>query len=316
MKFKFFPALALAVALLATGTPAKAQAPVIAWVSAGGSGSTCSQTVPCASFATALGVSGVTEIKCMTPGVYASAASLAGIAVSISNPLTINCPGGVVTMTGVGAIGFSITTSGVVTLRGLEIAGNGGAGSTFGISFDGGTLVLDGVHVHDCGIGLDVNGSGAATELSVTNSRFTSNGSSGGAVQIHIAPSGGTVFASLSHVAIEGGGTGLLIFGNGETQVHLADSVVSNNNAGIGIEAAGSATQFITIQRSNIVLHTNQGVNAVGNHAFVLIGESTVAWNNIGLSSNSGSFLFTYGNNQINGNGTDISSGVSPAGLH
>ena len=291
MRCKFFMALALALAALLAQSPARAAA--VVWVSSTGSDSNpCHPDSPCATFDHAIKTtSGASEVECVTPGTFATAG------LDIASAITINCPGGVV----VGNVSVSIS-SGVVILRGIEIQGLGA--SADGLDFSGGELVLDSVKINGfSGIGLDVQSSGT---ISVTDSQFTGNTDG-----IVVEPSSGTALVSLSHVDVEHNSLNGIFLGGfaaGESQVHLTDSVVANNG-GVGISVNGSDVkrQFLTMQRSSSVFNVGDGLTAIGALGFVLVGESTIAWNQTGISSSLGGLVFSYRNNQINGNVTDIS---------
>jgi hypothetical protein len=299
MKLKIFGACVLTLGILAAQPPAQAQ--TVVWVSSAGNDSnTCTQALPCLTFPKAITQAGSGgEVDCLTPGTYN------GTGVSITNPITINCPGGVLQS----STGITVDTSGSVTLRGFEIQGfNGGGGTATGLALSGGSLILDSVKIAGFqGAGLDVEVGGS---VSVTNSQFTNNGT-GIAIE---EGSASPALVSLSHVTVESNSSfGVLVGGVAKSEVHLTDSVVANN-LGDGVSAGGAAIQFITIQRTSIVMNSAAGVASNG-AGFVLIGGSTVAWNNTGLFNNGG-FIFSYRNNQINGNITDTSGTINPVGLN
>jgi Right handed beta helix region len=298
MRFKYFMAFALALAALACQSPARAAA--VVWVSATGSDSNpCHMDSPCATFTHAISTTmGASEVECLTPGHFDTA-------LVITSAVTINCPGGVV----VGGITVS-SSSGVVILRGIEIQGLGA--SADGLDLTGGALVLDGVQINGfSGTGLSIQ---AAGTVSVTNSQITGNTNG-----IDVEPSSGTALVSLSHVDVEhNSNSGIFLggFAAGESQVHLTDSVVANNG-GVGISVNGSDVkrQFLTMQRSSSVFNGAVGLTAFGTQAFVLVGESPIAWNSTGISTSLGGVVYSYRNNQINGNGTDISGALPQAPL-
>ena len=305
MRYKPFAALALAAALCTARSPAHAGA--VVWVSATGSDTnTCHPADPCATFDHAISTTmGASEVECVTPGNFANTG------LNIISPVTINCPGGVV----VGGISVG-TSSGVVILRGIEIQGLG-AGAD-GLDLNGGALVLDNVKINGfSGAGLSIN---ASATVSVTNSQF-SNNSNG----IVVEPTSGTGLVSLSHVDVENNFNGILIGtgtpSSGESAVTLIDSVVANN-AGTGINVTGGgAGQFLEIKHSSIVSNNSDGLFVNGSGAFALIGDSVVAWNGAGIASVGGGNIYSYRNNQINGNdrinhsGVDISGSVNTLGL-
>jgi hypothetical protein len=303
--------MAVIFGLLVLAAQSGAHAQGVAWVSPNGTdpvsptSSSCTDTAPCKTFAAAMTAAGAGgEIDCLGPGIYATGANSTA-ALTISAALTINCAGGVVLVerasTGIGIIVDSFP----VTLRGLEILGVGGSNGdfSFGVFVQGGTAALEDVRVSGCDIGVVVEANGGGNKALLSASRVTAEKN------------------STAGIAIAG-------LNGGTSEVHLVDSVISGNGGdgivlGSGVPIfAGNPTagglQFLTVQRSSIVMNSGSGIDAENGRegkAFVLIGASTVAWNATGMSVSGGAVVFSYRDNQINGNGTDIGGTVNTVPL-
>jgi len=95
--------------------------------------------------------------------------------------------------------------------------------------------------------------------------------------------------------------------------------VTSNAQSGVQVSGAGAGNplQFLTVQRSSVVMNGGDGLVASGANTFVLIGESSLAWNaNNGIESQSNGLVFSYRNNQVNGNAmNDLAGTVNTSGL-
>ena len=302
-RFLLLAVLGLACAL--PGSPARAVGPSVFFVSANGSDSNgCTASAPCLTVNHVLTLSppAGSEIDCIIPG------NIVAVAITLTNSITINCLGGVA------AAPITVNTSGTVTLRGIHVQGFGSIGN--GILFQAGTLTLDNVVVEGFGDGgLSIESGGNVT---VTNSKFTNCN-----IGIFISPSSTPVFVSLSHVTAEkNDNSGIFITDaeGGKSEVNLVDSVVTSNaQSGVQVSGAGAGNplQFLTVQRSSVVMNGGDGLVASGANTFVLIGESSLAWNaNNGIESQSNGLVFSYRNNQVNGNAmNDLAGTVNTSGL-
>jgi hypothetical protein len=86
-------------------------------------------------------------------------------------------------------------------------------------------------------------------------------------------------------------------------------------NAGIVSQTTASGPiSSIFMIRSSSVNNANLGVYVDGANAQVILGDSTISFNNFGVSTMNGGHAFTYGNNYINsnttGDGTPLPNGL------
>jgi hypothetical protein len=264
------PVSAVFLALLAM--PANAQA-TRTWVSGVGDDvNPCSRTAPCKTFAGAISKTAVSgEINCLDPGGFG--------AVTITKSITIDCesiPAGVVVS---GTAGINVSGGGiVVNLRGLDIDGIGGAGTT-GINI----IQAGAVHIRKSIIYGFSNGIGFAGggTLVVDDTVVQSNGSNG--------------------ILLNGGG--------GSINVTLRGVVVHGNAASGVVIASGGAL----IDRSTLAFN---GTGLSVNGGIAMIGNSTITGNGTGAAAPSGT-LFSFKQNQIAGNaadGTPITPFPGPGG--
>jgi hypothetical protein len=297
---------ALVAGTMLTATPAFAQA-TRTWVSGvGDDANPCSRTAPCKTFAGAISKTAAGgEINCLDPGGFG--------AVTINKTLTIDChftEGGV--LAGGNGIVVNAAATDVVVIRGLDIFGV--TPPTHGVRI----LVAGAVIIEDCVIrrfnaassfGVSFQPSGA-TKLYISNTAITQNGSGATGGGINVQPTGvGTAMVWLNNV-----------------------HVVHNANDGMHIDTSANlaSTQKVDIQNSDFAGNVN-GVNAIGasgvnlNVAFIdsravnntgtgliatngviyLTGHSTIFGNNTGVSASGVATMGSYGDNYVNGNGTD-----------
>jgi hypothetical protein len=208
-----------------------------------------------------------------------------------------------ITITGEGAVGGILATSGVgitigagatdvINLRGLAI--DGGNSGTIGIQFNSGqSLNIQKLVVRNftnSGINFAPNATGA---LFVSETLVTNNGSNG----LLVASGSGAVSAAINRVTASGNGVGIFAFG-GNVRLTVADAVTSNNQYGIG--ASGGAVMVRNSTASNNTI----GV-AADQSAVVRVGQSTVTANGTGLLTTNGGQIQSYGNNNVSGNTTD-----------
>jgi hypothetical protein len=305
-----------ASALLAAGSISPAQAAPRTFVSGTGSGAACTRAAPCATFQAAHDATDAGgEVNCVDAGEFS--------AVVISKSITIDCNG---TLGGIAAGGgglfdglVSIASANIVVrLRNLTINGKGTG--LVGVNFANGAALF----VENCvianfnggasgeGIGIKFQPiSGTAAELYVADSIIASNGLAASGGGIIIQPAGtATARVTVERTRVENNTYGIFANGIGATgtiamQIH--NSVAAGNvNDGISaFTASGASTTSITVERSSSLLNGGTGILAQGSPAFVLLADSTVMSNGIGLQSVSGGNIFTYQDNQLTGNVTD-----------
>jgi hypothetical protein len=309
-------ALLSAIAIVASA-PAQAQNGSLTRsfvLSAGADTNPCTITQPCASFAhayTAVGANGI--VAALDPGKYGPLA--------ITGPVTINGNGwAAITGTAQGA-GITINAgSGDVTLNGLEIDGAGAAYN--GIVFNTGSSLI----VTNCtaqkfvyagtgsttGNGIFIAPTNAGTiSFAITNTIVSDNGTAGIAYQ---PPSGSTAENGvIDHVAAINNFDGILIAtqsSGGATTIAISNSVAGNNaQDGIYLQN-GSANLTVLIDNTGVSGSTT-GIDAE-NTTKVLLGRSAITGNGTGVENNtSQNSFYSYQDNRINGNGTDITTALN-----
>ena len=95
----------------------------------------------------------------------------------------------------------------------------------------------------------------------------------------------------------------------GTTNIAIINSVASNNGF-IGIEANNGPATTVAVDNTAITGNANSGVAATGT-THLLLSRSIVTGNGTGVSNRtSPNTLYSYGDNRINGNLTDVASGT------
>ena len=301
----------ISVACLLVGTAgfwasaAQAQA-TRTWVSGTGDDvNPCSRTAPCKTFAGAISKTAAGgEINCLDPAGYG--------AVTINKSLTIDChftEGGVLA-SGNGIV-VNATASDVVVLRGLDIFGV--PVPTHGVRI----LVAGAVHIEDCVI-RRFNSSGsygisfqptAATTLYVTDTTISQNGTAGTGGGINVQPTGSTGSAKvvMRGVRVNGNsGNGLSIDGStsaaGGVQIVAQDSQFVGN-AGAGITSNSNNVVATTFVNSGTVAqNTGTGIAVSGNASSIIVSNTTITGNTIGVSESGGSVIYTFSDNRLEAN--------------
>ena len=272
------------------------------WVSGVGDDvNPCSRTAPCKTFAGAISktaVGGV--ISVLDPGGFG--------AVTITKAITIDASGmyGGVLASGTNGIIVSAGTNDAVVLRGLSIEGMGTGIN--GIYFLAGASLT----VENCTIsgfsnmGIDFEPT-TPSRLFVRDT-ITRNMGWGG---ILIKPANSTMTkASIDRVRTERGLVG--IRSEDFAFVSVNDSTMTGNqNNGVLAYSAANGTE-INVQRS-VVTGNGNGVGVYGPNAVIRLADTVVTDNTNGLAFlTGGAFIFSFGNNVIEGNVTD----GSPSAVH
>jgi hypothetical protein len=214
--------------------------------------------------------------------------------------------------TGGAAITIQGASDAVVSLRGLSIKLGGPNSGSIGIRFQAGAaLQVRNCSLRDVGTGISFRPATGAGELHVADTEIA-NADRG----IHVQPGGDAkVSAILDRLHLDRFRSfGILLNtadGSAATlKAALSDSVVSGSEGrGILVAASGDATTA-EIERTAILNNRGSGLE-VGGGATVRIGASTVTANATGLR-NAGGTLLSYRTSKIDGNGTNISGGVTP----
>jgi len=251
--------------------PAHAQA-TRTWVSGVGDDvNPCSRTAPCKTFAGAISKTAAGgEINCLDPGGFGT--------VTIVKAISIYCEGviGGVLASGTNGINVNAAATDHIVLRGLDIDGAGTGIKGVNV-LQAASVVIEHSFIRNFnsagGVGVSFTPSNANALLLIRDSIVSHNGSAADGNGVLVQPNGGSARALINNTSINRNFLGLNAQGSSNVQVNNSDI---SESAGTGVGQGGAAT--IRIGRSMIV-------------------------NNFG-SATVGSVL-SYGDNQINGNGTD-----------
>lgn len=274
LSFTLFAAL---LVILMRAAPAHAQASRTSVSGTGDDANPCTRTAPCKTFAGAISKTAPGgEIDALDPGGFG--------AVTITKAVTIDGGGGQVASVLVAFTNGIVVQAGandIVTLRNLRI--NGVGSGINGIRFLSGA----GIVIENC----DIFG-------------FT-------AAAINIAPSaGGRV--SISKSTLTNNANGVSVDGTtGEAaaviKISITETKAANNsrNGIFALTTAGRSPIAMVLSRIEASNNNGIGVQANGPAAGIIIGNSTVAGNGIGVSQVNGGVIGSYKNNSINANGAD-----------
>lgn len=226
---------------------------------------------PCRTFKMAIGqTSAGGEIKELNPADYGP--------VIITKAISI---------TGVDGAGINSTPSGDTA-----ITINAAATDTIKLS----NLILDGTKIANVGIGLNSGGSLTISNLTVQNF----------ATGITLQPGGALKFLIANTLVLDNktDGVDVVTVGNGTAQGTL-DHVTMNKNNGGGLSLIRNGT----VAAVDCIASDNGGAgfNVGFGGGFLRLARSTATGNATGVSVNVGVGGVSFGDNHINGNGTDVS---------
>jgi hypothetical protein len=259
----------------------------------------CSRTAPCKTFAGAISKTAAQgQINVLDPGAYG--------ALTITKSITVDASGnfaGVLATGGTSGIIINAGATDVVVLRGLTIDGAGTG--AHGIRFLAGAAL----HIENCTInnfaqkGIDIEPSTSSflfIKDTIVRDNTAGGLASGGGILLK--PSGvGSVRAELDNVRMERNIFGLQAETNSETVVK--NSVVAGN-LGIGVNAisAVNGNVQINIESSVVSNNTSHGVQASGSNSRVRMSNSMIT-NNTGTGINpiASGLVQSWGNNQLFG---------------
>jgi hypothetical protein len=299
-----FAGVSLALASLLTAGSAHAQI-AHTWVSSTGDGTACTRAAPCASFnraheATAPG--GVISI--LDSGDYGD--------LTIAKSLTVRAEG----IDGGGNSVVSHVSSWItvvvaaidsVTLEGLRF--NGGSGIAFvtgGQLHVVGCVITNGNADGNVGIRFRPNG---VSKLTVTDTVITNMGSGiGGGIVIAPTP-GGSAEVALERVTVNGNAFGIAADGSASTagiNMTIADSMIANNaRDGVVATTPGGGAPIGVMVKNSRLANNNIGLHSVGPGVTVRASDSTIIGNSTGVSFSGGAALLTFGNNEVQANGVN-----------
>jgi hypothetical protein len=301
-------AAALAFAVTLPTVSAQAQS-IRTFVSVAGSDSNpCSITQPCRHFSAAVAATAAGgEVDALDPGAYGS--------FTISQAITIEGQGWSYVAPPNNGNAITINAvSGNVTIRGVSLNGVGTT-NTNGIVFNsGGSLT-----VTDCvarnfngfntaGIGILMQPSSGAVNFVIANSIFVNNGYAG--FWYHPTSGSATANGIIDHVVAANNQYGIAINnanGGGATTVAIANSTASNNST-TGISLLNISTSLAASIDNTAATSNAFGIQASGT-VNVLLSRSVIQGNGTGIQNNtSANTFYTYGNNLIDLNSSNISS--------
>ena len=306
----------IAAALLACGlsaVPAHARA-TRTWVSGTGSDTNpCTLALPCLTFAVALTQTAAKgEISVLDSGDFGP--------VTITQAISIVNDGA-----GVAAIGSflenAVTVNAGLTdsvhLRGLTIEALGGGSS--GVRFlMGGNLAIENCVIRNfanAGINISVS---TSSSFSVSNTIVSNSGDVG----IRIHPTGAAVVTGvLRKVTANNNLNGILVDGAATTgaslTVTIADSEASNNGSFgvLAFSVPGNAATAVMVRNSSVSNNISFGLVAQANTT-LWVGHSKFSGNGIAMNKSNGGVIYSYGDNDINGNTTDNTGVPRPRPTH
>jgi hypothetical protein len=297
--------VAIALACSMQADPAHAQR---VFVSATGSdGNPCTFALPCRSFQHAHDTSPAGgEIDVLDPAGYG--------AVTVTKAISIQGHGfsGISVTSGANGITIDAGPTDSVTLNGLLIDG-AGAGYN-GIVFNsGGSLAITNCLVQNfafdgfsgsTGNGILIAPTSGTVNFIIKNTIASNNGVYG----IQYLPPSGSPNANgiIDHVIAEANPNGIVV-GNttgGRTVAAITNTTVKANSV-VGLLANGSGNLTVSIDNVSAV---GNGIGIVGNGTLTaLLGRSVITGNGTGVQNSTSSHTFyTYNNNSINRNTTDV----------
>jgi hypothetical protein len=299
---------AVLTATLALALPAQAVPLTRTFVSAAGLDSNpCTITQPCATFAhayTLTAASGI--IAALDPGKYGP--------LTITGPITINGNGWAAITAPASGVGITINAGATdnVALIGLEIDGAGAGSNGIVLNLAGSLTITNCTLQNFVGSGTTGNGilmqpTAGTLTFTITNTTASNNGYTG----IFFFPTSGSPSAKgvIDHVLADANQYGIAFDpgSSGSTVVTVSNSIVSNNSVGGILAANGPGTLKVSIDNVTVGGNGGIGIDALTS-ANVLLGRSVVTGNTTGISNGtSPNTFYTYQNNQIDLNTTDIS---------
>ncbi len=217
-------------------------------------------------------------------------------------------PAGIIVATGA-AITISAGASDVVNLRGLTLDGEGTAGGGIVLNSAGALTISDCVVRHFAGSGILLQPS-SALNFRISNTTSADDSPNGGGLSVLTLS--GAIVGVVDRFTATNNGFGIGITGgSAATNITILNSVLSNNRAGTGgLGIAGPVT--VTVRKS---VANNNGYGFLTEAAATLTLADSMAIGNsqAGVKITTNSKVFSYGDNEINGNGTDVLGGTLTA---
>jgi hypothetical protein len=151
---------------------------------------------------------------------------------------------------------------------------------------------------------------------SITNTTAVNNGFIG--INYYLRGGSPNAYGVIDHVTtnanFDGMNVNTFISSGGTTVVAISNSVTSNNSS-VGIYVYNGPATKVSIDNVSIT-GNDQGIVAFGGTVNVLLGRSVITGNNTGVvNSTSPNTFYTYKDNRINLNVTDISGALNTSFL-
>jgi hypothetical protein len=288
--------------------PASARAQATrTWVSGvGDDANPCSRTAPCKTFAGAISKTAAGgEISVLDPGGFG--------ALTITKSISITSPPGYGSVLHALTNGININGAGVVVqLRGLVIEGaNTGL---IGINFIAGASL----HLEECvirnskggtGVGILFAPASGQSDLVITNSTISNNGSGTVGGGILVKPTGsGVAFVTMDNVRMVSntfGYKGDASATSGSVLATIKNSIASHNGFSGVTAIAGSGSSLVMVEGSISASNGTTGLRADGNNAVVGVSNSTISLNGIAVQFQNGAQMLTGGSNTLFGNASN-----------
>jgi hypothetical protein len=294
---------AVTVAFTAFLHVAPVRAENVAFVSAAGGGSACTQTAPCSSVVEAVIslANGGGRVVCVTPVSQ-------NTSFGFTKGYEFDCP----SVSWNAQVDVAVNNNIVLKFQHIVFDGLGSGINMILLNGSGTMIFEDCVFEDIAALALDIEPSGPFN-LVMKNSRISNN--TGAGVLIKPA-SGGSVTATFDGVTITNNAGGLRTdTTNGAVRVDIFNSNISNNaNNGL-IAIGGAGGQNMVSVRNDVIASNGQaGIEASGGSAAVLVNNTLLDSNTAGaLSAVSSGRILTYQNNNIVGSaGTGFTGTASP----
>jgi hypothetical protein len=313
VKFNMIVGVGLALAAVMSAAPASALSARTFVSGHCNDANICNFAAPCRTFAGAYVKTAPSgEITVLDPAGYGP--------LTITTALSIVNDGvgeaGVILIAAGNAITVTAGPSDAISLRGLTLDG-GGTASTNGIVFNsGGALTIQNCVIrHFANIGIDfvpnvAGGPLASSNLFVSNTLVAENVNTG----ILVLPTGsGAVTAVFNRVEVNNNANGGIVV-SGETSTGTINATVSgsvaarNSYAGfVAGTATGQAPTTLTLFQS-VATSNGNGIRAEGVGATLRAAQSMVTGNTSGWVVSQSGVVQSYGDNYIDGNGSNTGS--------
>ncbi|MGH6856899.1 MAG: right-handed parallel beta-helix repeat-containing protein [Methylocella sp.] len=280
----------IAGALLACGlsaAPAHAMANRTFVSGKGTDSGTCAYAAPCRSFAFAITQTNAKgEIDVLDPAGYG--------AVTINRSISI-------VNDGVGTAGIKASSGNGVTI-------NAGAGDSIHLR----GLTIEGLGSGATGIQFNTGGNLEIENCVIQDFKFAG-------ISITPTAASAVVTGVLSNVITNNNGDGIFVGipppPPGSVNVTIVDSVASNNS-GSGIHADGPFSGALAVMvRNSVASYNGAGLRTMAN-AVIRVAHSVVTGNGTGVLAEDNSTIFSYGDNDIDGNADNNTGALKPLAMH